>query len=70
MNKSTTLKNFNPPDRLSAKYNNLLKIPPGKYNSGNFKSVPREFITKQKEKETAKFPSVGMYRPRHQCTKP
>ena len=46
MNKSTTLKNFNPPDKLSSKYNNLLKIPPGKYNSGNFKSVPREFLNK------------------------
>lgn len=65
MSKTATSKNFNPPDKLSSKYNNLLKIPPGKYNSGNFKSVPREFLNKQKEKEAAKFPSVGVYRPRH-----
>ena len=44
--KTSTQKNFNPPDKLSAKYNNLLKIPPSKYNSGNFKSVPREFLNK------------------------
>ena len=46
MNKSNTLKNVLQPDKLAAKYNNLLKIPPSKVNSGNFKSVPRDFIIK------------------------
>jgi hypothetical protein len=48
----------------------MLKIPPSKVNTGNFKSVPREFINRQQEKEDAKYPSVGVYRPRHQYTQP
>ena len=48
----------------SAKFNTLLKIPPAKINSGNFKSVPREYTFKMMEKEKTRIPPVAGYRPK------
>ena len=50
---------------ISAKFNTLLKIPPAKINSGNFKSVPREYTFKMMEKEKTRIPPVAGYRPKY-----
>tara|TARA_B110000285_G_C15043945_1_gene573277 strand:+ start:475 stop:675 length:201 start_codon:yes stop_codon:yes gene_type:complete len=41
-------------DVTSAKYNSLLKLPPQKSNTSTFKAVPREYVFKKQEKESAK----------------
>jgi len=39
-------------------------MPPLKFNTSNFKSVPRQYVEKQIEKDKSKIPPVAGYRPK------